>query len=225
VKTLKSKRELKQRVKTAKGRKNSSTEWLRRQLNDKYVKKAKQNGYRSRAAFKLIEIDEKFSLLKNCRSVVIDIGAAPGSWLQVINDRSKKAEMILGIDLKEIDSVGNTKTIQGDFTDFVVIEKLLIMLEGRRIDLIVSDMAPDSCGIAEIDHLRIVNLVDNVVEFAKTNLNKGGNLVCKMFNGAQYSYVWKVLCDNFESVKTFKPQSSRSDSAEIYFIALHKKVN
>ncbi|MBN9543748.1 MAG: RlmE family RNA methyltransferase [Alphaproteobacteria bacterium] len=209
------------KVKTAKGRKLSSKLWLERQLNDPFVKLSKEKGYRSRAAFKLLEIDEKYKILKPGISI-IDIGAAPGSWLQVILEKcnsAKKQSTVIGLDLQEIEPIEGVELIHGDFTEQKTVDELNTILAGKKLDVVLSDMAASSTGFSDVDHDRIVMLCELVYEFAIENLKVGGSVVVKVLRGGTEH---KLLADfkrNFKEVKHFKPQSSRQDSAEMYLIA------
>jgi 23S rRNA (uridine2552-2'-O)-methyltransferase len=196
--------------------KQSSRTWLQRQLNDPYVERAKKEGYRSRAAFKILEIQEKFKIIKK-NDIVIDLGAAPGGWSQIASKMCKK---VVAIDLIDMDSFPNVDFIKGDFLDETSIEKIKAILPTGKADVILSDMAPNTCGIKKVDHLRIMNLVEAVIEFAKETLNIGGNMVAKVFQGGTESELLKELKKHFEKIVHFKPQSSRKDSSEIYLIAL-----
>lgn len=215
------KRTAKVRVKTAKGRKLSSKLWLERQLNDPFVKLAKDKGYRSRASFKLIEIDEKFKFLKPGINI-IDIGAAPGSWLQVILEKTaseKKTSKIIGLDLQEIEEIEGVDLIHGDFTDNATLDKIDKILDGKKLDVVLSDMAASATGLPDVDHDRIIMLCEMVYDFAINNLNKGGTVVVKVLRGGTEH---KILADfkaRFKEVKHFKPKASRQDSAEMYLVA------
>lgn len=217
-------RRLKQRVKTAKGRKVGSTEWLRRQLNDEYVLRAKEEGYRSRAAFKLIDLDDKFKILRQCRGAIVDLGCAPGSWLQVVRKRCEKSVKIVGIDLKAVHEIEGVKTIQGDFLDRKNHDKLKNIIGDTEIDLVLSDMAADACGFPEIDHLRIMSLVEDAAEFALCNLKRGGSFICKMLQGVGEKELALKLGRHFTKVSFFKPNASRNNSSEIFIVAVQRIV-
>ena len=203
------------RLKTAKLRTPSSQAWLKRQLNDPYVAEAKARGYRSRAAFKLIEIDEKAHLLRRGMKV-IDLGCAPGGWLQVLQERGAGA--VVGVDLLPVDPVRGTTIIQADFTDDGCGERLAALLGGAP-DLILSDMAPNTTGHRETDHLRITGLIEAGADFAEKTLRPGGAFVAKAFQGGETAEVIGTLKRHFVSVKTVKPKASRSDSSELYLVA------
>jgi 23S rRNA (uridine2552-2'-O)-methyltransferase len=218
---LKGFRNKKQHVKTAKGRKISSTNWLNRHINDPFVKLAKQKGYRSRSAFKLIDIIEKFPILENVMTI-IDLGCSPGGWLQVLKEKSPDAK-IIGIDLRDTQRIAGVTIIKGDFLKEKIFRELEILCEAG-VDLIISDMATDSSGDREIDHFRNMALVETAVEFCKTCLNSNGNFVAKMIRGKDDENLIKILKTLFTQVKIFKPSTSYKDSSEIYFIALGRSI-
>ena len=210
-------------VKSAKGRKSSSTRWLKRQLNDPYVLEAKKRGYRSRSAFKLIELDDKFQFLyKGAR--VIDLGAAPGGWCQVAAERTGASGLesirgqVIGIDLREIDTIAGTKLIQGDFLDDNVLIELMDLV-GQPVDVVLSDMASPATGHTSTDHLRIMGLLEAAVDFAVTALAPGGTFVGKVLRGGTENQLLLLLKRNFKIVRHAKPPASRQDSAESYVVA------
>jgi 23S rRNA (uridine2552-2'-O)-methyltransferase len=205
------------KVKTAKKRTLSSSEWLRRQLNDEFVILSKKDGYRSRAAYKIIEIDKKFSIIKQGQKIV-DLGAAPGGWSQVASQIIGKKGKVIAIDLIDIPSIDNVEFIQGDFCLPENILKLQSMLNGKA-DLILSDMAPNTTGHKSTDHLKIIDLSERVFEFAKECLNEDGSLVIKIFQGGASSEILTLIKKSFREVKHFKPESSRKESSEIYLVA------
>lgn len=221
TKILKKFRNTKQKLKTAKGRKIASTRWLERHLNDPYVNLAKQQGYRSRAAFKLEEIDDKFKILKDAKAIV-DLGCAPGGWLQVAQKRAAKNAVIVGIDLLSVDDVSGTNIIKADFTDYDTHKTLMEML-GSKANVILSDMGANSIGEREIDHLRSINLVEIAFEFVKENLNKHGHFVTKLLRGKLEENLLKEFKKLFAVVRVYKPKSSYSDSSEIYVVCLDFK--
>lgn len=210
----------KTRVKTAKGRKVSSTIWLQRQLNDPYVQKAKKDGYRSRAAYKLIELDDKYQILKPGMTV-LDLGAAPGGWMQVAATRIKstaKKPRVFGIDLLEISPVSGAEAIQLDFMDDAAPAKLQEMA-GGKVDIVLSDMAPNTTGHTSTDHLRIVNLVEAAFYFACDVLEPGGAFVAKVWQGGTEHQLLAEMKRKFESVAHMKPKSSRKESPEVFVVA------
>ena len=210
-----------ERVRSARGRKISSTLWLRRQLNDPFVKKAKAKGYRSRAAFKLIELDEKFDLIRK-GAVIVDLGAAPGSWTQIA--LAKKPARIVGIDILPVDPFPGAEIIQMDFMDEKAPETLMRMLgnannEMMRPDLVMSDLAANTTGHRNTDHLRTVALVEAAAEFAVQVLKPGGDFVSKVFQGGAELNLLNMLKANFKTVQHAKPKASRDGSPEMYLVA------
>jgi 23S rRNA (uridine2552-2'-O)-methyltransferase len=210
----------KQRVKTAKRRTAQSTRWLERQLNDPYVKRAAQEGYRSRAAFKLTELDEKFGFLKGARAVV-DLGVAPGGWAQVVRRVCPKAAVV-GIDLLPVDPLDGVILFEMDFMADDAPDKLLEALGGRP-DLILSDMAANTVGHKQTDHLRTMGLVEAAAEFAAQVLAPGGHFVSKCFAGGTDGELLQLLKNNFKTVKHAKPPASRKGSVEWYVVAMDRK--
>ncbi len=204
------------RVRTARGRTTQSVRWLERQLNDPYVKRAKAEGYRSRAAYKLIELDEKFDMLKGAKRVV-DLGIAPGGWAQVIRRNLPKAAVV-GIDLLPVDPIEGVTIFQMDFTDDAAPD-LLIEALGGAPDLIMSDMAANTVGHAQTDALRTMGLVETALDFAIQNLAPGGVFVSKVFAGGADSGLVAEMKRNFTSVKHAKPPSSRKGSVEWFVVA------
>jgi len=205
-----------QRLKTAKLRTPSSQAWLERQLNDPFVAEAKAKGYRSRAAFKLTEIDDRLRLIRRGARVV-DLGCAPGGWLQVLGQRG--AGTVVGIDLLPVVPLSSATIVQGDFTEAGCGERLAALLGGAP-DLILSDMAPNTMGHRQTDHLRIVGLIEAAADFARTNLKPGGAFITKAFQGGETSALIADLKRDFTEVKTIKPKASRAESSEMYLAAL-----
>ncbi len=206
----------KTRVKTAKGRKVGSTRWLERQLNDPYVKKARAEGYRSRAAYKLIELNERFGFLKGAKRVV-DLGIAPGGWTQVVRKVCPKAH-IVGIDLLPVDPIDDVIIAQMDFMDDAAPAWLTEALGGPA-DIVLSDMAANTVGHPQTDHLRTMGLVEAGMDFACQVLRPGGVYVAKVLAGGADNDLVAELKRNFASVKHAKPPASRKDSSEWYVIA------
>ena len=204
------------RVKTAKGRKVSSTRWLERQLNDPYVKRAKAENYRSRAAYKLIELDERFGLLKGVKAVV-DLGIAPGGWSQVVRRKTPQAS-IVGIDLLPTDPIDGVSILQLDFMAEGAPEKLKSELGGTA-DLVMSDMAANTVGHQQTDHLRTMTLVEAGLEFATEVLRPGGTYVAKVLAGGADNQLVAEMKRHFTTVKHAKPPASRKDSSEWYVVA------
>lgn len=214
-------------VKTARRRSNSSTRWLSRQLNDPYIQKAKAAGYRSRAAYKLIEIDKKFHIFKKGMNV-IDLGAAPGSWCQVVVDKifdnSDNAEnKVIAIDLLDIDPMPGVLFLQSDFTDNKTHQWIKDQLNGGLVDVVLSDMAANTTGHKATDHLRIMNLCEDTYHFAIESLKPGGHFITKIFRGGTEAALLQEIKKHFKKVKHFKPSSSRKESSEFYLVALDRK--
>jgi 23S rRNA (uridine2552-2'-O)-methyltransferase len=209
-------RALKIRVKS-KGRKLSSKLWLERQLNDPYVARAKREGFRSRAAYKLIEIDDKATVLKKGMRV-IDLGAAPGGWSQVAARRVGAQGRLVAIDVLPMDAIAGVDFAQLDFLSADSPEKLRVMLGGPA-DVVLSDMAANATGHAKTDHLRIMALVEAAADFAREVLAPGGSFLAKVLQGGTEAALLTALKRDFKSVKHVKPSASRSDSAELYLLA------
>ena len=204
------------RVRTSKKRTASSTRWLQRQLNDPYVKQAKADGYRSRAAYKLIELDEKFSLLNGVTRVV-DLGIAPGGWSQVVRKRKPRAHVV-GIDLLEVEPIEGVTILQMDFMADDAPRALEEALGGKA-ELVLSDMAANTVGHKQTDHLRTMGLVEAGAWFAIENLAPGGTYLAKVLAGGTDTDLLTLLKHHFRTVKHAKPTASRKDSSEWYVIA------
>ena len=204
------------RVKTARKRTASSTRWLDRQLNDPYVRRARAEGYRSRAAYKLMELDERFGLLKGANRIV-DLGIAPGGWTQVVRRQSGKA-VIVGIDLLPTDPIEGAVILQMDFLDDAAPAAISTALGGAA-DLVLSDMAANTVGHPQTDHLRTMGLVEAAADFAGEILRPGGAFVAKVLAGGADSALVATLKRMFTTVKHAKPPASRKDSSEWYVIA------
>ena len=219
-------RDLRVKVKTAKGRKLSSTRWLERQLNDPYVARARREGYRGRAAFKLIELDDRFQFLKPGARVV-DLGCAPGGWLQVAVDRvnaqglkaGKKQGFVLGVDLQEVEPLAGAEVHLLDFLEEGADDKVKEWLGGPA-DVVLSDMAASASGHKQTDHLRIMTLCEAAAEFAFDVLEEGGTFVAKVLAGGAEAGLQALLKQRFTRVHNVKPPASRSDSSEKYVVAL-----
>jgi len=201
---------LKEKVKKKK-LSNSSKKWLERQLNDPFVHKAKAEGYRSRAAYKLMEIQEKYRLIKK-NMIVVDLGAAPGGWSQIALEALRDSGKVYAIDLLEMPPIHGVEFFQGDFND--IADKI-----DGKVDVILSDMAASACGIKSIDHLRLMTMLEEVFEFAKSHLKNDGCLVAKVLRGGTESKLLAELKKAFKKVTHFKPKSSRAESSEIYVVA------
>lgn len=205
------------RVKTSRGRKISSVRWLQRQLNDPYVDAAHRDGYRARSAYKLLELDEKFSFLKHVKSVV-DLGAAPGGWTQVALKKARRHTRVIGIDLLEIAPIDGATFLEMDFTTDEAESKLLELIDGP-VDLVMSDMAAATTGHQQTDHIRTLALVEVSFDFAKKTLAEGGIFIAKVFRGGADQVLLAELKSCFTKVRHFKPPASRAASAETYLIA------
>ena len=213
-------RELKTRVKTGKSRTLSSKLWLERQLNDPYVARARREGYRSRAVYKLSEIDDKYRFLK-MGGRVVDLGAAPGGWSQIAAKRTGAAEgkgRVVAIDILDMDPVPGVDFLKLDFLDPAAPDILKERLGGKA-DVVLSDMAANATGHRKTDHLKIVALVEAAAEFASEILQPGGAFLAKVIQGGTEGELLAMLKRDFTSVKHVKPQASRADSAELYMLA------
>ena len=218
-------RDLRIRVKTARGRRASSTRWLERQLNDPYVRRAKVDGYRGRAAYKILELDDKYRfLLPGAR--VVDLGSAPGGWSQVavrrtnaLGERAGKAEgRVIGVDLQEVEKIPGSEQHQLDFLDEGADDKIKEWLGGKA-DVVMSDMAASSSGHKQTDHLRIIALCEAAAELAFDVLEEGGTFVAKVLAGGAEESLQAVLKRRFKKVANVKPPASRSDSSEKFVVA------
>ncbi|MCF6321728.1 MAG: RlmE family RNA methyltransferase [Rhizobiaceae bacterium] len=214
-------RNLHTKVKTARGRKISSTLWLERQLNDPYVQRAKAEGYASRAAYKLLEIDERYSIIKPGNRI-IDLGAAPGGWCQVSVQKSGsnlEAIKVVGIDYLDMDSVAGATILKKDFLDDDAPGMLMDALGGYKPDVVMSDMAAPTTGHKKTDHIRTMVLVEVALDFAIKVLRPGGHFLSKTFQGGTEAGLLKQLKQNFTSVHHVKPPASRTGSVELYLLA------
>jgi 23S rRNA (uridine2552-2'-O)-methyltransferase len=209
--------------------------WLNDHVNDPYVRLAQKEGYRARAAYKLKEIDESLGLIKPGQ-LVIDLGCAPGAWSQYLRRRfapksagsggAASGELqgrIIAVDLLDFEPVEGVQFIQGDFRDDAVLQQLVSVMDGRRADLVLSDMAPNLSGIESADAARMAHLVELAVEFAQARLHPGGALVCKVFHGSGYSQLAKLFKDSFRVVKPIKPKASRDKSSETFLVGMGLK--
>jgi 23S rRNA (uridine2552-2'-O)-methyltransferase len=214
-------RGLTQRVKTARGRKLSSQRWLERQLNDPYVARSKQEGFRSRAAYKLIEIDDRFHLLKKGHRVV-DLGAAPGGWSQVAADRTGSTDaepQVVAVDYLRMDPVPGVIVLLKDFLDPDAPAAITRALGGHKVDVVLSDMAAPTTGHRATDHLRIMALCEAAADFAREILAPGGAFLAKVFRGGTENQLLAELKRDFSKVQHVKPPASRPDSPELYLLA------
>jgi 23S rRNA (uridine2552-2'-O)-methyltransferase len=204
-------------VKSTRGRDLSSTRWLTRQLNDPYVREAKAKGYRSRAAFKLIELDSKFHFLRR-GATVLDLGAAPGGWCQVAADHVGPTGRVVAIDLLEIAALAGVEILQGDLREIETVQRLGSLLGGNA-DVVLSDMAAPTTGHRATDHLRTVALFETALELAERALKPGGTFVGKVFQGGAAGDLLARIKRRFREVKHVKPPASRAESVELYLVA------
>jgi 23S rRNA (uridine2552-2'-O)-methyltransferase len=223
-------------MKTQTKSKKVNKAWLHDHLTDPYVKMAQKEGYRARAAYKLKEIDEALGLVKPGQ-VVVDLGATPGAWSQYLRRRfaPKVAGAggaasgaldgtIIALDLLEFEPIDGVQFIQGDFHDEAIVKRLEAALEGRRVDLVLSDMAPNLSGIESSDAARVAHLVELALDFALAHLKPGGALVCKAFHGSGYSQLAKLFKNSFRVVKPIKPKASRDRSSETFLVGIGPKT-
>ena len=206
-----------ERLKREKRRKPSSRAWLERQINDPYVARAKREGFRSRAAYKLAEIDDKYRLLKPGTRVV-DLGAAPGGWSEVAARRVGASGRVIAIDILDMKPIPGAEFLKLDFLDGSAPERLKALL-GGKVDVVLSDMAANATGHRKTDHLRIMALAEAATHFAREVLGPGGSFLCKVLQGGTEAALLSELKRDFESVRHVKPPASRSDSAELYLLA------
>ncbi len=220
-------RPLKTRLKKVKGRRASSTKWLQRQINDPYVSEAHRLGYRGRAAFKIMQLDDQFHFFKVGKRVV-DLGCAPGGWSQVAVQRVRSTPenpLVVGMDLLPADPIAGAKLVQMDFTADEAPEKLQELLQGHKADVVMSDMAANTTGMHSIDHLRIMNLLEMAYDFAIQILNPNGVFIAKIFQGGTENQFLAEMKKHFSVVKHAKPDASRKDSSEVYVVATGFKGN
>ncbi|MEE4218626.1 MAG: 23S rRNA (uridine(2552)-2'-O)-methyltransferase RlmE [Xanthomonadales bacterium] len=201
----------------------SSKRWLSEHFDDPFVKMAQQQGLRSRSAFKLIELQEKYQLIKPGMTVV-DLGAAPGGWCQVVRPLVAESGCVLGLDILEMEPIAGVEFIHGDFTEDEPLRQLETALEGRKVDLVLSDMAPNMSGMAAIDQAKAMYLAELALEFVKEHLKHGGDYVVKLFQGADFDEYVREVRSLFEKVQVRKPKASRPRSREVYLLARGRKV-
>ncbi len=218
AKEVRGRRMLSVKLKDAKYHTSSSNRWLARQLNDPYVAEAKRRGYRSRAAFKLIQLDEKYHFLSK-NKVIVDLGCAPGGWSQVAVAKLKGTGKLVGLDILPTEPLEGVTFICQDFTDPEADAKLLALLDGSRADVVMSDMAANTTGHQQTDHLRTIALVEAAYEFAKTVLAPGGIFIAKVFQGGAEGTLLADMKKNFIKVNHHKPDASREKSPEEYVVA------
>ncbi|MDI6749368.1 MAG: SAM-dependent methyltransferase [Rhodocyclaceae bacterium] len=203
--------------------KKKSKAWMQQHVNDPYVQQAQKEGWRSRAVFKLKEIDEKDRLLKPGMTVV-DLGATPGSWCQYVIKRIQPGGRLIALDLLDFEPIPGVNFIQGDFRDAAVLARLESALAGRQVDLVLSDMAPNMTGIAATDSAQVMVLAELTLDFAKQHLKPGGDLLVKVFQGAGFMELRREMQAVFETLATRKPAASRDRSAELYLLARKKRL-
>lgn len=208
---------------TIKSRRHKKSKvWMQEHVNDPWVQRAQAEGWRSRAAFKLMEIDDKDRLLRP-GMVVVDLGAAPGGWSQVAVERVGGGGRVLALDLLEMAPLAGVEFIQGDFREDAILAALTLRLAGRPVDLVISDMAPNISGIAASDQARGMHLAELTLEFSVQHLKPGGDLLVKVFQGSGFTELRKMLTEAFETLQTKKPAASRDRSAETYLLARGKR--
>ena len=196
----------------------SSHQWLDRHFKDEYVKRAQAEGYRSRAAFKLLELQERDRLMKPGQ-VVVDLGAAPGGWSQVAHNLVGDQGLVFALDILPMDPLPGVEFIQDDFREDVSLERMRALLQGRAVDLVISDMAPNVSGMSAVDQPRAIYLCELALEYAKEVLNPGGGFVVKVFQGEGFGQYLKAVRESFSRVVTRKPAASRQQSREVYLVA------
>jgi 23S rRNA (uridine2552-2'-O)-methyltransferase len=196
--------------------------WVDQHLNDSYVKKSQHDGYRSRAAYKLLELATEYNLFKNV-NVVLDLGSSPGSWSQVLVKSLNNNSKIIALDMLSMDNIQGVEFVHGDFTDNVILDLLLDKLNGDMVDLIISDIAPNLSGIKSVDQAKIAYVAELILDFVKDHLKIGGNLVIKIFHGSEFDNIVKQSRLLFDKVLIKKPNASRGKSSETYLLALGKK--
>ena len=198
-------------------RTRTSKAWMREHVNDTYVQLAKKEGWRSRAAFKLMEIDDKDKLLKR-GEVAVDLGATPGGWSQVAAKRMGDGSLVIALDLIEMEPLHNVDFIQGDFREDDVLKRLEEKLDGRRVGLVMSDMAPNMSGVPLVDQARVMYLAELGLEFSKVHLKPDGAFLVKVFQGSDYENFLRAMREVFKTVVVRKPDASRDRSAELYLL-------
>ena len=199
-------------------RSKSSHRWMQRHVNDEFVKRSKREGYRSRAAYKLLEIQEKDRLLRPGQ-VVVDLGAAPGGWSQVAANLVGTRGAVIGIDILPVDPIPGVTLLQGDFREDEALHALEGVLDGRHVDLVISDMAPNVSGVAAVDQPRAMYLCELALDFCTGHLRPGGGFVCKVFHGEGFDAWMREVKSRFGRVVTRKPKASRANSREVYLVA------
>ena len=204
-------------------RSKSSNRWLSEHFDDYYVKMAQQKGLRSRSAFKLLELQDKYQLIKP-GMIVVDLGAAPGGWCQVVQPLVKDSGKVLALDILEMEPVHGVEFIHGDFTEDGSLQALEAVLGGHKVDLVLSDMAPNMSGMATIDQAKAMYLAELALEFVKAHLKPGGDYVVKLFQGTDFDVYVREVRSLFEKVQVRKPKASRPRSREVYLLARGRQV-
>ena len=200
-----------------KHKRENSTRWIQRHLNDEYVRKSKVDGYRSRSSYKLLEIDQKFKILYKCKNI-LDLGCAPGGWLQVVKALTSQHSLIVGVDKLEIENIKGVKFIKKDIFDENIVN-ILSSNFNDKVDLVLSDMSPNSSGNKSVDHLRIVSLVERVIEISKEILRPRGFLISKIFQGGAQGELIQLMKIHLNNIRYIKPKASRKESSETYLVA------
>ena len=208
------------KFKLQKKHKKESSKWLNRHINDEFVLKSKQEGFRSRSSYKLIQINEKFDFLNSSKNI-LDLGCAPGGWLQVSKKFSSVGTKILGIDKLNIEAIPGVWFYQGDIFKDKVVNYIETFFQ-KKIDLIMSDMSPNSTGNKKVDHLRILSLVERVIDISNQLLQKDGFIIIKIFQGGMQGDLMRSMKESFKNIKNFKPKASRKESPEMYLISQKK---
>jgi 23S rRNA (uridine2552-2'-O)-methyltransferase len=203
-------------------RTRTSKAWMQEHVSDEFVKRAQREGYRARAAYKLMEIDDRDKLVKP-GMVVVDLGSTPGSWSQVAMQRLRGNGRVIALDLLEMDPLPGVEFLQGDFREDAVLAELEKMLAGREVDLVLSDMAPNISGVSSSDQARMAHLAELALEFSLQWLKPGGHLLVKVFVGSDFDSIVHAMKQGFEQVVTRKPKASRDRSSEVYLLALKRK--
>ncbi|MFB2538353.1 MULTISPECIES: 23S rRNA (uridine(2552)-2'-O)-methyltransferase RlmE [unclassified Acinetobacter] len=200
----------------------SSRAWMREHLDDPFVKRAQKEGYRARAAYKLLEIQERHKMIKSGMTVV-DLGAAPGSWSQIAGKLVGDKGMVVASDILEMDALPDVTFLQGDFREQAVFDELLNILNGRHVDLVISDMAPNTSGNRAVDQPRQIYLCELALDFAQKVLDEKGQMLVKVFQGTGFDEFRQMMLDNFDIVKTAKPAASRARSKEVFLLGIGRK--
>jgi len=200
----------------------TSKAWMQEHLNDEFVKRAQKEGYRARAAYKLIEIDDKDKLIKPGMTIV-DLGSTPGSWSQVAVQRLKGNGKVIALDILDMTGIAGVEFIQGDFREEAVLKRLLAALNNKPVDLVIADMAPNISGVKDVDQAGAAYLTELALEFSSEWLKPGGNFLVKVFIGSGFDEIVKIMRQRFEKVVTRKPKASRDRSSEVYLLGLKRK--